>query len=85
MTTHRENVTATRRAAALIQHYSRDDAAGIGVVLAELEDNADVYELVVALLHVHREMIPPMLSGTAQHQIAQILAALAEAEHGDDE
>jgi hypothetical protein len=69
-----------RRAATLTVHYGRGDTAGVNAVLAETVDVDRVTALYLAVLNLHREVIPKLYTVDGLACLTDLVYTLA----GDD-
>jgi len=69
--------TACRQAAALLIHQLRRDPEGVYAVIDEITDRRQMTALLLAMLGMFENLIPPILTPTAIVEITQIVADLA--------
>jgi hypothetical protein len=74
-----DRAEASRRAAALLQHWRRDTLDGVHVILDEIdfEDHIGVTKLIAALIDIGSNAITAASDGNADSYLDGVLAAAA--------
>lgn len=76
--------TDVRRAAALIAHHARSDAAGMEAVFAEVRDDPEpgssTTRLMFAVLGLYQHMMPALTTPMGMSWLADQLTVLAQVE-----
>jgi hypothetical protein len=73
-----------RRATALAVHYGNQDVDGVNSVLVEAIELDRAAELIVAVLELHAQVIPILLSGDGLACLTQMIHSLSQGRDGDD-
>ena len=75
----RDRAEASRRAAALLQHWRRDDLDGVHAVLDEIdfEDHLEITKLIAALMDISSNAILAAADGNEDTYLDGVLSAAA--------
>lgn len=69
-----------RRAAALVAHFGRDDAAGVSAVLTEASEDHRPVSLILAVLHLYNMLVPELRTEMAMSFMQDAILKLAAEE-----